>query len=113
MIFQRASTDIWTNDSSSDVNPIIINRFVADRGCSMTGGLVTFGSVKTDDRLSCTSCLATNVSVPSWKTSSSTDKPGTDSDRISSRSGVGARSSSSGTATRRSTSAADNPCASV
>ncbi len=43
-ITQRASTDILIGDTLFDETPIIIARFVDDRGSSICGGFETFGS---------------------------------------------------------------------
>ena len=113
-IVQRASTDSSIGDSSLDDSPTISTRLVDDSGWSICGGLDTWGSACAWIRRSCTTWRARSGSVPGSKSSSIRDSPGIDSERIvSSQATPLSRSCSSGTVISCSTSAADNPRASV
>ena len=91
-----------------------MTRFVDDSGCSICGGFETFGSACACVSRSATTCRARKMSVPGSKTRRIRDRPGTDSERMSSRKATPlSRSCSSGTVISCSTSAADNPSASV
>src|SRR3989304_8169753 len=83
-IVHRASTDISIRESFSDVSPIIIQRLVDDIGFSIAGALDTFGKENTETKRSCTICRAAIISVPGSKISTIDDKPGIDSEKISS-----------------------------
>ena len=114
MIVQRASTDIWMGVSVFDVTPTISALFVDESGCRICGGFETFGSACACVMRSATTCRAVNRSVPGSKTRKIRDMPGTDCERMSLRNAMPlSRSCSIGTVISCSTSADDNPSASV
>ena len=45
LMVQRASSESSVGSTLSDEIPTIMKRLVADRGCRMTGGVATLGSV--------------------------------------------------------------------
>src|SRR5262245_4867082 len=92
-----------------------MTRLVADRGCSMTGGVAAAAGRFMTARLSrsCTICRACRMSVPRLNCRTICDNPFTDRERITSSSGVPESTSSMGLVIRSSTSADDMPWPSV
>ena len=114
MIVQRASTDIWIGVSVFEVTPTISTRLVDESGCRICGGFETFGSACACVMRSATTCRAVKRSVPGSKMRKIRDMPGTDWERMSLRKAMPlSRSCSIGTVISCSTSADDNPSASV
>src|SRR5947209_15384697 len=113
LIVQRASTDIWMGDTAFEDSPIVMTRLVADTGWSMAGGLAMFGNINDMVRRSCTNCRACMRLVPGSKIIRMDDRPGTDLECMDCSHDVTLRNSSTSRVTMPSTSAADNPRASV
>ena len=94
--------------------PTIITRLADETGCSICGGLDTFGSAAAPTRRSGTTWRALSIGVPGSKIISIDDRPGIDRDRIDCIHATPlSRSCSRGTVMSCSTSAADSPRASV
>jgi hypothetical protein len=107
------STRPWV-DRSVEVRPTMPTRLIEARGCTMMGGVPTLGRARICVIRSCTIWRALSALVPGWKTTSMAERPGVDVELMWSTQGTPFnRSCSSGTVTRDSTSAADNPSASV
>jgi hypothetical protein len=97
-------------DRDFEDSPIFMTRLVADRGCSITGGLAQVGRVGvTVARRSATSWRALMRSVPRSKISWICESCSTDLERSTSRPGNPLRVSSSGVVTSASTSEAERP----
>ena len=113
-IVQRASTDMSISDSLSEVSPIAMQRLAEETGLIMTGGFDTCGSMNTCVMRSCATWRARMTSVPFSKTSTIDERPGIDTERISSTQGVPlSMSASMGVVIMASTSWAERPRASV
>ena len=113
-ITHRAATDMSIMDHCLEVSPMSITSLVEETGCTMTGGLDTFGSTNAPVSRSCTSCRAVYKPVPGAKCSSMSDSPSIESLVTSVTSSTpSSRFFSSGVVTSASTSGADSPGASV
>jgi hypothetical protein len=113
-ITQRAATDMSIMDHCLDVRPMSITSLVEETGCTMTGGLDTFGRTNAPVSRSCTSCRAVYRSVPGAKCSSMSERPSIESLVTSVTSSTpSSRFFESGVVTSDSTSGAESPGASV
>ena len=94
--------------------PTSIVSLVVETGCTIVGGLDTFGKMNAEFSRSCTSWRAWYRSVPGAKCSSMSDSPGIESEVMSVVPRMpDKRFFSSGTVTSSSTSGADRPSASI
>src|SRR5262245_378436 len=93
-----------------DDMPIFMNRAVAERGCSMTGGPTSLGITPIiSDRRSWTCCLAVMASAPCLKIILTDERSVTDLERRMLRSGMPDIACSSGMVTSASTSVGASP----